>query len=440
LLAKRFALPGAQLLGSLPILRQIILLKYDEPVMALCVAVLVAYAVERMKASSEMFWPLLVSSTGVLILLSTVAAISGPEADRLASHRSYFFGSLSLSLIVVGAIVCVALLERSVGLSSAIRQRAIVTLVIVGAIGTYFVPMYYVVDRNPQRSSSTILGAPYVSAAKASLNDGRRFFSPDSLLYPEWSAAFAMPDVRALDALYDSHYLPFVRAFVKTKDADFISDRFVGAPGLDFSDVRVRHWMQLSSIGTVAVENAHRGLEGSHPFYNDGTVRLYRMNDSQPVVAAFTKVIRVASDARALDVLTDPHFDPSTSAVVEAPAAAFHVSGKPSHFIGGNLQVADSTYIRANIGVPNDSLVVASMTNYPGWQAYVDGKRTQIVRANYLFRGVAVSPGVHTLEFRYEPDSLKAGTIVSAFALALSLVLIAFEIARYRRDHRIAVA
>jgi len=36
-----------------------------------------------------------------------------------------------------------------------------------------------------------------------------------------------------------------------------------------------------------------------------------------------------------------------------------------------------------------------------GWHAYIDGKEVPILRTNYLFMGISVPAGTHTVEFRY---------------------------------------
>jgi hypothetical protein len=53
---------------------------------------------------------------------------------------------------------------------------------------------------------------------------------------------------------------------------------------------------------------------------------------------------------------------------------------------------------------------------YPGWKAYVDGKETQIYRADYLFRSVFVPAGEHTVELVYRPRSFRLGLLVTLVA------------------------
>jgi uncharacterized membrane protein YfhO len=61
--------------------------------------------------------------------------------------------------------------------------------------------------------------------------------------------------------------------------------------------------------------------------------------------------------------------------------------------------------------------------NYPGWLAYVNGKPTPILDANYLFRGVILPAGRSTVEFVYEPASFRVGALISIAALAALIIL-----------------
>jgi len=41
-----------------------------------------------------------------------------------------------------------------------------------------------------------------------------------------------------------------------------------------------------------------------------------------------------------------------------------------------------------------------------GWRAYVDGKPNEIIKTDYNFRGIFLTPGKHSVEFKYEPFAI----------------------------------
>jgi hypothetical protein len=59
----------------------------------------------------------------------------------------------------------------------------------------------------------------------------------------------------------------------------------------------------------------------------------------------------------------------------------------------------------------------------PGWKAYVDGVATDVLRADYLLRAIAVPAGAHVVELRYEPAPLRTGIAVSLGTLLTMAVV-----------------
>jgi hypothetical protein len=75
--------------------------------------------------------------------------------------------------------------------------------------------------------------------------------------------------------------------------------------------------------------------------------------------------------------------------------------------------------VTAEAPAPGAWLVLSEVT-YPGWTATVDGRPTEIARADGLFRAVWLPPGPHEVALRYRPASFYRGAMVSGFtALAL---------------------
>ncbi len=66
-------------------------------------------------------------------------------------------------------------------------------------------------------------------------------------------------------------------------------------------------------------------------------------------------------------------------------------------------------------------ILVFADTFYPGWRVAVDGVPADLLRANYLFRGVYVAAGAHRVEFTYHPAPFQRGLLVSSLGLAVVL-------------------
>jgi len=57
--------------------------------------------------------------------------------------------------------------------------------------------------------------------------------------------------------------------------------------------------------------------------------------------------------------------------------------------------------------------VVVSDVWYPGWQAWIDGEKVPLLKANYLFRAVEVGIGEHEIILKYQPKEFYFGFLVS---------------------------
>lgn len=107
----------------------------------------------------------------------------------------------------------------------------------------------------------------------------------------------------------------------------------------------------------------------------------------------------------------------------------------PRAFIVSSLKSPVSTYIAANIthyeaeqvsietNTDTTGYLVLSDANYPGWVAMVDGQPVEIEMAYGLFRAVELPAGQHTVEFRFEPGSVKWGMGVSGVAIMVWLAI-----------------
>ena len=95
------------------------------------------------------------------------------------------------------------------------------------------------------------------------------------------------------------------------------------------------------------------------------------------------------------------------------------------------LTIGISPIINGQSSMVNRQLLLRDAC-YPGWVARVDGLETPIRCADILFRAIDLPPNVKQVEFSYEPRAVQLGLLVSAFGIAIWLVLMAVMLMRRR--------
>ena len=116
--------------------------------------------------------------------------------------------------------------------------------------------------------------------------------------------------------------------------------------------------------------------------------------------------------------------NPATTAVIDK---RFEKS-----LAGLTLQPADSTAtVKLTRYTPNEltytthnakpGLAVFSEVYYPGWTATIDGKRAEIVRADYVLRALPIPAGTHEVVLTFRPASIQITDMISYVALGVIL-------------------
>ena len=130
--------------------------------------------------------------------------------------------------------------------------------------------------------------------------------------------------------------------------------------------------------------------------------------------------------------LNSIEFDPQKTAIVETGGLSFE---KPTQ---SNVDVLeyDLHNIKFSAETDKEGLLVVSEIYYPaGWNAYIDGKKVDIIPVNYILRGVVVPPGSHTLEMKFEPTTYKLSLILSLIGILSTLILLILGIHFYVRKN-----
>ena len=82
-------------------------------------------------------------------------------------------------------------------------------------------------------------------------------------------------------------------------------------------------------------------------------------------------------------------------------------------------------YLKYESESGKNGLAVFSEIYYPkGWMAFVDGKESEILRANYILRALSIPTGKHTVEFKFQPDAYVVGNKITSASSWLMLIVV----------------
>jgi hypothetical protein len=121
----------------------------------------------------------------------------------------------------------------------------------------------------------------------------------------------------------------------------------------------------------------------------------------------------------------EPGFDPAREALVARPLPGL---ASRAEMPPGRVTVLnyDDDEIVLDVDTPSAALLVTSELAYPGWVAWIDGHRTEVITANAAFRSVFVPSGSHEVRLAYRPLIVRVALIL-AIAGLLALILCVYS-------------
>ena len=167
-----------------------------------------------------------------------------------------------------------------------------------------------------------------------------------------------------------------------------------------------------------------------------GGVSVFERRSAVPRLYAVRDVRSVPDLEAALQALDEPGFDPRSQAVVIGSDEAVGSVPRPASAQRPDIVVLEGyapQRVEARVDCAVRCLVVLTDLHYPGWKLRVDGGERPIERANGIFRGAWLEPGEHRLVYAYEPESFRAGALLSSVAVLGVAGAMAYSGLRSRR-------
>lgn len=149
-------------------------------------------------------------------------------------------------------------------------------------------------------------------------------------------------------------------------------------------------------------------------------LRVYGIKDPLPRARFVPRARPPAYPEDLARSLAEPGFDPATEVLLDGLPPGVP-SGVPSR-ASADVRVLQDDPERVRIAVVSEGpgYVVLADAFAPGWQARLDGVKAGLLRADGLFRAVAVPAGPHEIEMTYLPGSVLLGAGLSACGLLVT--------------------
>jgi hypothetical protein len=380
-------------------------------------------------------WARFIGAYGAVVLLLpalTYAALRQWSSIRAPAPLSMLVNEVGVVIILLALAGLVVLRAR--GTLGATPFRALLVAL------AFADPLWHFGNFNPPIPTAHVFPeTPLVrflkndrSVYRVSSGTLTRVMTPDSKL------PYRLYDVDLFDVLNVQRYTYLQEAVNKRVHVNFntlraFDFREPGKHGGLISLMNVKY--VLLPAADFAPDDPFRAMPRFRLVY-DREVRAYENLDVMPRAFLVDRAAVVSTD-EALAAITRADFDPRTAAVLLEDPSSPQLPASP----GGSPGATELTALSANrvvvrVNATRASYLVLADTNYPGWQARLDGARTPIYQAHYLFRAVYVPAGEHEVAFAFMPTSYRLAMAGSLACLVLVAGCFAWDgFARGRGQH-----
>jgi hypothetical protein len=356
------------------------------------------------------------AGAGILAVAGWFAYEQGQPEAPVAYFRSRALLAIGLLAVVAGA-----------GWVARARPRLAVAVVAAAALSeiAFHTPRWYPSVRQatayPDSPASDIAGAR-----------GGRFVTvgvrtPFPPFAPDISMVYGVADAHGLSVLFPKDYDRYLRLI---DDYGLYAEEFNLAPSLAHGDQLASPLLDVLDVRTVMAE---RDVAIPSIYRNAVAPDVEPWVYERPTRGG-AMVVTSAAPATEEGMwagVAAPGWDPAATAAVmglDRPVTGTAGSAVPLP--------ATADHERWDVDAPAGGFLRVGARWDPGWSVTIDGRSEKVLRADGVFRGVAVPPGRHTVAFSYRnPDEMR-GRVVAATALVVLAGLVGTGGKTWRRVNR----
>jgi len=229
-----------------------------------------------------------------------------------------------------------------------------------------------------------------------------------TILAPPYASLFGLYSFSGAEVLRIGHYEAFSN-LIKDSPGIELGKRFFDISGIRYVitgyELTDRDFVPLRSIEVGAKSvNLYEYIAYPGRFLLYGTIRTAK------------------DDKEIIQKLLDQSIDLKRELIIQSK----DVFNLDKRVVTGKIELLTHNANEVSLActTESDAFLYVSDAYYPGWKAYIDGKKVPIYRANLAFRAVYVPKGHHSVLFVYRTLSFYIGFCLSMIGLLASFFLL----------------
>jgi hypothetical protein len=361
----------------------------------------------------------------VLMLLAAVSVIPWSPVVSTASHTAVIGFLLFSGATVLAITVC--------GFLSNVKRRPVIRACMKLFLILLIVTSLFstTIDYN---ITNTVAAYPPAPALEYLQRDTGiyRVLSAGFVLPPETNIPYNIFDIRGYDAIDPT---PFTYLEAQVGKVEMITNiqiyRSYDSPALNL--MNVKYVMLKTGMQAPGVSPPRFSL-----VYSDSAVSIYLNSEYLPRAFLIYNYTSATNEPAALTEVSNGLINYDQTVILgPLPTDEPLPTVAPGH---GNATSPSYSVNSVEVSVKTTSncLLFISDAYFPGWEAFVDGAKSFLYRADYSFRAVQVPKGTHKIEFVYNPLSVTYGAYTSLSTALLVLFALGWAemLRRKRRNVR----
>jgi len=200
---------------------------------------------------------------------------------------------------------------------------------------------------------------------------------------------------------------------------------------LDPVQRRFRIVKRFNIVLKPGVGEFHQRLEELTAVENDnGDYALFEFTGALPRAKLYSRWQVSTNDVTTLKTLASPDFNPQQTVLVSTPLPVASSTNETSGTVDfKSYKPADLVFdAKANAA----SVLLLNDRFDPNWHVSVDGNPAEVLRCNFIMRGVYLPPGSHTVEFRFTLPNKPLYVTLTAMATGLILLGLLIFLERHK--------